>query len=222
VSVPHRTILKQLVTDDTILTFNYDTLIEESFDDNPLWTPRGGYGEGIYGVNLDWAKRWFSERPNAKGKTSHILLLKLHGSLNWTYGTAGIRLKPRPYVVRARGGYPSVEKVSILPPGWNKRVDKNPYRKLWQDARLRLEQCRTLVIIGYSLPDTDRLANALFAEVSRHRDACNNLLKQFHLADPNAIVKQKLVDLFTPALGANSQVVRYDGIKDLAEAWQPN
>lgn len=106
--------------------------------------------------------------------------------------------------------------MSILPPGWNKRIDLNPYSQLWRKARLVLERCKTLVIIGYSLPETDLLARALFAEVIRLRVARNQYIRQLHLADPNRSVKERFVELFVPALHAQSKVFRYRGIDEFS------
>jgi hypothetical protein len=42
-------------------------------------------------------------------------------------------------------------------------------------------------------------------------------VKQLHLADPNDSVKQKLIELFVPALNAQSKIFRYMGISELAK-----
>jgi hypothetical protein len=120
--------------------------------------------------------------------------------------------------VRTNGKSPVFETVSILPPGWNKRIDRNPYKKLWREARLKLEQCKTIIIIGYSLPETDLLAKALFAEVIRLRSARRRYLKQLLLADPNSAVKQKFLDLFVPALNAETKVFRHQDVHELASS----
>jgi hypothetical protein len=212
----HLKILKKLHDGDTILTFNYDTTIEESFDSADLWSPVDGYGPNVYGHSLDWGKKWFASRHAARDQQTKVLLLKLHGSVNWVLDkTNKVRLKPRPYVVRTMRGRPSFEKISILPPGWYKRIDKNPYKQFWRLARRKLEQCESLVIIGYSLPETDLLARALFSEAVRSREARSERLKQLHIADPNDGVVRKLVDLFTPALGAHGLIFKYTGIEDL-------
>ena len=125
-------------------------------------------------------------------------------------------MKDRPFVVRTRGKWAVFETVSILPPGWNKRIDRNPYRRLWREARLKLEQCKTIIIVGYSLPETDLLAKALFAEIVRLRAARKRYIKQLHLVDPNSAIKQKFVELFVPALNAQSRVFRYQDIKEFA------
>jgi hypothetical protein len=213
-SAPHRQMLGRLEPGDVILTFNYDTLIEDSFGRKSMWTPRGGYGDKVYGVTSAWCRRWFSARPKiTTHQKSKIRLLKLHGSINWiTYKTGQVKIKERPFVVRS-GRF---EKVSILPPGWNKKVSVLPYRLLWREARLKLEQCETLVVIGYSLPETDLLARALFSEVVRSRAARKNYLKQLHLADPIDSVKQKFINLFVPTMNAKSKIFRYKDINEFA------
>jgi hypothetical protein len=215
-STSHRQILGKLEPGDVILTFNYDTLVEDSFGRNSMWTPRGGYGDKVYGVTSAWCRRWFSARPKiATHQQSKIRLLKLHGSINWiTYKTGQVKIKERPFVVRS-GRF---EKVSILPPGWNKKVSVLPYKLLWRETRLKLEQCETLIVIGYSLPETDLLAKALFSEVVRSRAARKDYLKQLHLADPVDSVKQKFINLFVPTMNAKSKIFRYKDINEFATA----
>jgi hypothetical protein len=209
--------LQQLKAGDCILTFNYDLLIEESFKAADLWTPAKGYGVSVHGVTNEWCRNWLIDRGVARSQQhAHIHLLKLHGSVHWAlYKTGAIKLKDRPFVVRTRKKSTVSEKVSILPPGWNKRIDKNPYKRLWRKARLKLEKCKTVIIIGYSLPEADLLAKALFAEVVRLRKARKHYLKELHLADPSDSVKQRFIDLFVPALNAQSKIFRYQSIEKL-------
>jgi hypothetical protein len=216
-STAHTDILSKLKEGDCVLTFNYDLLIEESFGTTKVWTPIGGYGDNVHGVSGEWCRNWLQKRGGTGSTHSSIRLLKLHGSVNWTlYKTGQIKLKDRPFVVRTRGKSAVFETVSILPPGLNKRIDRNPYKQLWREARLKLERCNSIIVIGYSLPEADVLAKALFAEVVRLRSARKRYVKQLHLADPNNSVKQKFVELFVPALNAQSTVFRYQDIKELA------
>ena len=218
VSFHHRKLLKKLKAKDTMITFNYDTVIEESFEDARLWTPVGGYGVGVYGHKLDWARKWLKQRGRSDFPSSKLMLLKLHGSLNWVLNiNKRVRIKPRPYVVRTKNKTPTFDSVAILAPGWNKPIAKAPFNGLWRDARLRLQQAKSIVVIGYSLPETDLLARGLFAEVVRSRIAKKKPLAQLHVADPNAAVVQKMIDLFTPAFGAFGQVYKYSGIEELAK-----
>lgn len=218
-SKSHTKILSKLKKGDSVLTFNYELLIEQSFKTTSVWTPIGGYGNAVHGVRSEWCKKWLKERGGASTQRAKIRLLKLHGSVNWTlYQTREVKLKDRPFVVRTRKKSPVFETVSILPPGWNKRIDRSPYKQLWKEARLKLEQCKTIIIIGYSLPEADLLAKALFAEVVRLRAARKRYLKQLHLADPNDSVKQRFVELFLPTLNAQSKISRYLNIDEFASA----
>jgi hypothetical protein len=221
VSEIHRTILKRLDAGDTLATFNYDTLIEESMpEEKPLWTPREGYGISTSGITHDWSKRWFASRKLSTKTRAMVKLYKLHGSLNWRLNQINkVVIKKRPYVVKARRGAPLYEAAAFLPPGWHKRVDRKPYSDIWRNARLQLERCKTLVIIGYSLPDTDLIARALFLEVARLRKARGNLLKELHIADTSEVTRKRLVDLFVPALGASGSIFRYSSAKELADKW---
>jgi hypothetical protein len=217
----HREILRYIQPGDTIITFNYDTILEESFpNDGAYWDPGDGYGIRASGKTHEWPNAWRARHNREARDQSEIDLLKLHGSLNWTlHKTKNVRLKPRPYVVRSRRGAPVFDKCSILPPEWHKRIDKNPYKELWRKARLKLEACSSLAIVGYSLPETDLLAKALFLEVCRLRVTRKQFLEHLYLADPNEITKDRLIALFVAALGPRGRVYRYNGIDDLRRAW---
>ncbi len=212
----HTNILNQLKPKNTIITFNYDLLIEESFLDSELWNPVDGYGIETSGKTKGWTDRWLVKNNYKTKDKSKVLLLKLHGSLNWESYPGGrrIRLKPKPYLVSTKEGKTRFEKIAILAPGWNKRVDKNPYRRFWREARLKLQKCKSLVVLGYSLPETDLLAQSLLAEVVRTRVVNKNFLKQLHLADHDEQVKEKFVKLFTPTLAAQGKVFKYQDIKE--------
>jgi SIR2-like domain len=208
----HRAVLDTLHSGATILTFNYDLLIEESFSSASTWNPRDGYGTVLPGATLDWARKWLNVRNRTRRTKSKLLLLKLHGSLGWAaYANRALKIKARPYSVR-KGKY---ESISVLPPGWNKRIDLNPYRQFWRKARLRLQACKSILIIGYSLPETDLLARALFAEVVRLRAGAKNYLAQLVLVDPDPAVRGKLIKLFTAALGPRCKVLQYERLQDL-------
>lgn len=217
----HTNILRNLKKGDSIVTFNYDLLIEESFESARLWNPIDGYGLKAYGKTKEWYKKWIEKRKKGALKKSKVPLFKLHGSFNWVVNkNKDITLKARPYYLGTRnksGHEPTFEKVSILAPGWNKPIDERPFSKFWDETRRRLEQCKTLVILGYSLPETDFQAGALFAEIVRAHSK-RKTLKQLHIAEPNELVKERFVELFIPALGATGKIFRYKGIREFSES----
>jgi hypothetical protein len=222
----YKNVLRHVRSGDTIITFNYDIVIEESMPtEMSPWDPSNGYGFEASAVTLEWAHEWREKRGYTKSGST-FQLLKLHGSLNWTLykakkgarrGGRGDKVRLRdPYLVPARND----ERCTILPPGWHKRIDRNPYRQLWQKALRELENCVSLTIIGYSLPETDLAARALLAEASRSRAADKRYLKDLHIADPSETVKERFVDLFKSALGPNGHVHRYKDIEELSSAWR--
>src|SRR5258708_12070384 len=79
----HEALLEGVRPKDTLITFNYDTTIEESMPLKgvPLWTPRDGYGIDTVGVTHTWARRWHLNRHLVRHPSSHLNLLKLPGSL---------------------------------------------------------------------------------------------------------------------------------------------
>lgn len=72
----HKNLVLNLDDEDTIITFNWDTLIDKSLRNNTSWTLKNGY---YITPELVYSDGW------AKGKSgkSKNLLLKLHGSSNW-------------------------------------------------------------------------------------------------------------------------------------------
>lgn len=226
----HQDILKHLVADDAIVTFNYDLVVEESFADASLWQPAKGYGVRVHGRTRGWCHNWLKSHQESEVESngeSSISLLKLHGSLNWRLYDANkqIRLKDRPYVVRRnRNNKPGIENIAILPPGWKKEgIERQPYSAFWRLAGEKLQNAKTIVILGYSLPETDLLAQALFAEVIRSRAARathdrKKYLKQLHLADPNEDVKEKFARLFSSALGPSGKLFKYQNISEFSNS----
>jgi hypothetical protein len=211
-SLAHKAIWGFLKSGSTIITFNYDLVIEESFDNASLWNPKDGYGTNVHGTTLDWCRHWCEDRNYKKGTKSKVHLLKLHGSLGWTlYKNREIRLKARPYTVQKN----RVEKISVLPPGYNKKINVNPYKIFWREARLKLDKCKSLMIVGYSLPETDLLAKSLFAEVVRLRAFRKKYIDRLIVVDPSDVVHERFVKLFTPALGPLGKIVRLNSITDL-------
>ena len=213
VSTAHQAILQALSPTSSIVTFNYDLVIEEAFTSADMWNPQDGFGVKLAGSTLEWARLWVSEKsPSGPPASSKIALLKLHGSLGWvSYSNRVVKLKGRPYYVRTN----KRENISVLPPGWNKRIDVNPYKLFWKEARSRLEKCKTLVVVGYSLPETDLLARALFSEVVRKRAVSETYLKRLILVDPDQNVRIKFVRMFTPAVGPLGRILQFSDMYDL-------
>jgi len=72
----HKNLVLSLDNEDSIITFNWDTLIDKSLRYNTSWSLKNGYYVAPKLIHKDgWIK---GENGNSKN-----LLLKLHGSSNW-------------------------------------------------------------------------------------------------------------------------------------------
>jgi hypothetical protein len=215
VSEAHKTILKHVKRNDAILTFNYDLLIEESFGEKCIWNPIDGYGYRIPGKTTIWCRKWLVKHEPKPD--SSFELIKLHGSINWQlYKNGVVKFKQKPYYSRMKQNKIHHEKICILPPGWDKKFDNNPYKVLWEKAHNYLYNCKSLIILGYSLPETDLTARALFAEVVRQRATQNNRLTELHIADPKKTIQDRFITLFEPIIKQSGNIYTYNGINEYA------
>lgn len=71
-------LVASLQPDDTLITFNWDTLLDRALWETGRWQPDTGYGV-TFGYILDGKWRGTPRRV----KKSELKLLKLHGSTNW-------------------------------------------------------------------------------------------------------------------------------------------
>ena len=155
---------------DTIVTFNYDLLLDNALLMTDRWFPSDGYGIDFF--NLPYT-----------GIKSLSRLLKLHGSLNWVkysgmspgkslhydvgeYGLAGYREgylhSPTDQCIREIEEPKETHfselssKTLILPPLRQKdTLDHAGLARLWLEFYESLSQADIIYVIGYSLPPSD-------------------------------------------------------------------
>lgn len=182
-----------LRTRATCITFNYDDVLDRAVweaalrhsPDNPYkhWGPDGGYG-----FFCKPSTACIQSEGNRHLDVTRLLILKLHGSLNWRIRKG---FSP-PYSVDAIvhheewfqpqfGGKLSYENEStikklilnhirhesfIVPPVLTKLslVQQPILRLVWLHAYEALADADEVVFIGYSMPITDIAASFLFAE----------------------------------------------------------
>jgi hypothetical protein len=147
-----------------VITFNYDILFDRHlllrFGPKETYFEEMGTGSGVGNANP--------------------LLLKLHGSANWfideeEYDRAFSRqnASETPYTISRvgliTGMSPAIDHLRsplIIPPVPNKPITTiSLFTSLWSRASEYLEGARHIVICGYSLPETDIMARALFKNV---------------------------------------------------------
>lgn len=135
---------------NVVITFNYDLLLEEALD---LLAIPFCYGLGSENVTYDSTARSI---PEPEGGS--LLILKLHGSLNW-----GLR---EDRSITVFGSYDDAIAASghpyLVPPTWEKSVS-GPTRTVWQRALQALTDATRLIVVGFSFRPGDAHLKYLLA-----------------------------------------------------------
>lgn len=205
----HRQLIARLDTRDTILSFNYDCTIDYNLKSygSGKWNPATGYGAPC---NLRTVRPWNPGKP-APGDKS-LLLLKTHGSLNWSRypeSEVGRKLRLKERWWRQHGNV----HFEIVPPEWNKQtIRRGVYKTVWRKARERVSKCRAAVFVGYSLPDTDLPAHSLFrVDAWDPKTAKLNLVI---IANPDPAVRRRIRDVLRRRITDKTRILVFDSFKD--------
>lgn len=161
----------------TLITFNYDTLIECLVATGLLndWGAESLYWAELTGNVPGWppgAARY------AATPADTFRLLKLHGSLNWYWtpgDSTGVSVArralpgyygaPEPYSEEVRRRELPGRVPFVVPPSASKSAYyRNPItREFWRQASERLREADRVVVMGYSMPLTDLTFAEMFA-----------------------------------------------------------
>jgi len=154
----------------TVITFNYDTLVECTVDYRSIWLPDLSEPVAWTEVTGDvpgWpagASRFGAEPVET------FRLLKLHGSLNWFWtpgdvtglsvarrALPGTFNAPQPYTEDDRRRQLPARVPFVVPPSATKSsyYQNRLVRELWIQAGEALEAASQVTLVGYSLPLTD-------------------------------------------------------------------
>jgi NAD-dependent SIR2 family protein deacetylase len=175
---------------DTILTMNYDCLVDDCL-------VRLGV-QPAYGLDSPELPQEFLQKPYK------IALLKLHGSANW-FRCNSDRCKGRIWV---EAGTPSkrleyfygkscsqcryqVEPV-IVPPTWAKGGQSEVLRPVWAKALRVLREAGRIFVIGYSMPPTDQFFKYMLALAL----ATNEKLDKVIVVNPSKQAQETFAKLF--------------------------
>jgi hypothetical protein len=178
----------------TCVTFNYDDFLDEIlwshrqfYDPAEGWTPDWGYGFPC--AMSESAVRNVTIGP---GKPSRMLLLKLHGSVNWRillghsgpFAVDAVRHHEEWFQHHVSSKIPLdhvepflEDEPFLVPPVLTKTdlVEQPILRLVWTLAVKALARARRVVFIGYSLPITDIAAGFLFREALQHLDPSKDI-----------------------------------------------
>lgn len=173
----------------TCITFNYDDVLDKALWEvkkathtgkPPYWHPDGGYGFFCKPSAI-----CVSDESVYMDRTS-MVLLKLHGSVNWRIRLGYSQPYPIDALVHHADWSPSVAypeldpeviaihlepKPFIVPPVLLKSalVEQPILRLVWSLAYKVLKEAEQITFVGYSLPTTDIAAFYLFREAVREQ-----------------------------------------------------
>jgi len=193
---------------DTIISFNYDVLIDEALTrlGEGIWKADPGYGISIAEGTASWSA---PRKPGAFPRKQYLRLLKPHGSLNWMLGQGEnkqLRLTDDPYGISAAKG-------NIIPPTWDKAILQEwPWKPIWKAASQMLQRTRCLIVIGYSVPQTDLTSQALIRS-----SLIDGNLRLIVVANPDPQARARVIDLARGGITSNTRILEFEGLSDFAQ-----
>ena len=189
--------------DLSIITFNYDLLVERVFDEIAVRN-----GNQIFSFPGCYRLSDIESTPNISGSDPFsniskdhvgVPILKLHGSLNWQskhtselprpsalfHPSRALFVMNSPKIASSLSWRPGSRTVYmkpiIVPPVSGKRnMMHNSITELWQKAGKALVEADRVIVAGYSCPPLDIEARILLSESLRQ-----NSSKKLYVIDPN-------------------------------------
>ena len=176
---------------DTIISLNYDTLLDSALW-RQGWDPKRGYSLAGGRDKIHWHAR----RDTAREDLSALRLLKLHGSVNWFVRSTFSRLEAAFVKKPVRVTAPRSNEITghirqIVPPIYGKTFKHDHWRRLWDLAYGALRESEVLVVIGCSLIDTDFHLRALVSRAAKWRKKQGMLFHSVVLVDRKLAVRRK-------------------------------
>lgn len=169
-----------IAENSTVITLNYDTLVESAFGEvitDPLesFESELGYQSGIVHAGFRGSPAIGNDRLWSR---SDVTLLKLHGSINWFYsGVPRASGEPIYYTTSNKwdsGGFlPFVRSLSlqdkspyIVPPLIDKTTlfTHEAFRLAWRTAASAIQKAEEVYILGYSSPVYDHTIKFLISQ----------------------------------------------------------
>ena len=170
----------QLREQDTIISFNYDLVLETMGAFKPkskkdfLWpTPKFG----IESVKVRF------EEDSEQGEAGVIPIIKLHGSVNWTNNGTEVKVLSDPEAFLKKRGPPL-----IASPGPQKyELQRKTFKPFWSAAVKALQNADVIVFLGYRFPPSDAESRRVILNAIRNnnRDKGEHYLRVHTVLGPN-------------------------------------
>jgi hypothetical protein len=170
---------------NTIITFNYDTVLEESLANwkVPIWY---GFDDGsvIYDDTSNHSPTNYEQS---------LPVLKLHGSVNWAHPNKDDTQ------LRVYGSYSDIvalsRQVVLVPPTWRKTFG-GALTGVWNNAVKALTEATRIIMVGFSIPPTDIHFKFLMAAGLQD----NISLRNIYCFNPDSSVENNLFAIVRPEL----------------------
>lgn len=157
----HKELINRLKKEEVLgqtafISLNYDIIIDNVLTD--LY-PKFNLDYGIEFDNYNRRDDWESPKENQS-----ILLLKMHGSLNWLYCPTCIQMELTPgkkdavtafYLAKKCQSCNTPMEPVIVPPTFYKEMSNPFIQKVFLKADEILRKAERIFICGYSFPDAD-------------------------------------------------------------------
>lgn len=192
---------------DSIISFNYDLILDYSL-----------YGH-TYRIDYGLPPDTRFEHPHDPGTklNGHVRLYKLHGSANWLrckthkklFTSSLIPLEDEPRTSRlatdkltcpfcreakSKNDRARTHEALIVPPTWNKGTAGGWMKSVWNAALRDLQAASDIVVIGYSMPETDVFFKYLLAAGLKHGNGT-----RFYLLNPDEDVANRFRRFLSPS-----------------------
>ncbi|MFH2024719.1 MAG: SIR2 family protein [bacterium] len=172
-------VLGLIAPGDSILTFNYDLLLEQGLWKKGIWNPIDGY---------DFNKMSkYEEVQKGSIEKSKVDLIKIHGSINWINESwienefvDDIRINltdPKSGInyfegMHVKTKYPRYKKQqlyspAIIMPTFLKHFNKSYELDLVNRAVKAIKNSSKIYVVGYSLPLADTIANFILSQIPK-------------------------------------------------------
>jgi NAD-dependent SIR2 family protein deacetylase len=186
-------LVHHLEPSDTIITLNYDTVLDRALIRSG-WSPDTGYC--LIGGRNKVIPR--SSGIPASPRLASVKLLKLHGSLNWmvrgSYKKVQRVFEKKPSQVLVHKFPRKNEKSGfirqIIPPIYGKFFNHPHWQTLWGHAYKAIIESDVVVVIGCSLVDTDFHLSGMLGHAIRERKRSAHRFEYAILVD-KSVVRRK-------------------------------
>lgn len=201
--------VKNLSCQDTILTFNYDLVVERADLQESQQRSLGGNSK----VSV-----WMPGNDPSRHTTS-TPLLKLHGSSNWISDAQNdaviskLSLDMNPFCVP-----PNSEFVIGIPGRSKRMISGSTLESLWRVAMQRISEATEILIVGYGFPRSDNLAKMRLVEAIRSAKRLYKIRIILGKNNDDAFRLDDLLRMVVDRTRTEIQVCRF-WTEDLLAAW---